>query len=106
MKGTATHTCDTAVGAESDSIPVTIPNYKTLNFKDGNTYYSGNPYLGYKGSLPSGTTSQNVCGEYYFPWHSHALNEFVNFDEGFGGMATLVRVDPPPSMNHTGKSCK
>ena len=31
----------------------------------------------------------------YFPWHSHALNEFANFDEGFGGMATLLRVDPP-----------
>src|SRR5262249_50304918 len=26
---------------------------------------------------------------------SHALNEFTNFDEGFGGMATLLRVDPP-----------
>jgi hypothetical protein len=37
---------------------------------------------------------QNVCGEWYFPWHSHALNEFANFDEGFGGMATLMRVDP------------
>jgi FtsP/CotA-like multicopper oxidase with cupredoxin domain len=104
--GTGTHTCDTAVGAESDLIPVTIPNYKNLTFKDGVTRYNGNPYLGYKGSIPSGTTSLNVCGEYYFPWHSHALNEFVNFDEGFGGMATLVRVDPPPSLNHTGKSCK
>jgi len=39
--------------------------------------------------------SQNICGEWYFPWHSHALNEFANFDEGFGGMATLLRVDPP-----------
>src|SRR5262249_58644548 len=52
-------------------------------------------YLGYKGTLPTGTVSQNVCGEWYFPWHSHALNEFSNFDEGFGGMATLLRVDPP-----------
>ena len=26
--------------------------------------------------------SQNICGEWYFPWHSHALNEFANFDEG------------------------
>ncbi len=41
-----------------------------------------------------GTVLQNVCGEWYFPWHSHALNEFANFDEGFGGMATLLRVDP------------
>lgn len=70
------------------------PNYQNLTFKDGNTWYSANPYLGYKGTLPVGTTSQNICGEWYFPWHSHALNEFTNYDEGFGGMATLLRVDP------------
>ncbi|HEV8173989.1 MAG TPA: hypothetical protein VGP91_10120, partial [Actinoplanes sp.] len=51
--------------------------------------------LGYKGTLPTGVVSQNICGEWYFPWHSHALNEFTNFDQGFGGMATLLRVDPP-----------
>jgi FtsP/CotA-like multicopper oxidase with cupredoxin domain len=76
-------------------LPVAQPNYRNLTFKDGNTWYSGSPYLGYKGTLPTGTLSQNVCGEWYFPWHSHALNEFTNFDEGFGGMATLLRVDPP-----------
>jgi len=64
-------------------------------FKDGNTFYSGKPYLGYKGTLPTGTVSQNVCGEWYFPMHSHALNEFTNFDEANGGMSTLLRVDPP-----------
>ncbi len=78
----------------SQQLPVPQPNYRNLTFKDGNTWYSGNPYLGYQGTLPTGTTSQNVCGEWYFPWHSHALNEFSNFDEGFGGMATLLRVDP------------
>src|SRR5215475_1430130 len=79
----------------SNPFPVTQPNYRNLTFKDGNTFYSGSPYLGYKGTLPTGTVSQNTCGEWYFPWHSHALNEFSNFDEGFGGMATLLRVDPP-----------
>jgi FtsP/CotA-like multicopper oxidase with cupredoxin domain len=79
----------------SKPFPVTQPNYRNLTFKDGNTFYSGSPYLGYKGTLPTGTVSQNVCGEWYFPWHSHALNEFTNFDEGFGGMGTLLRVDPP-----------
>src|SRR5215472_4139583 len=79
----------------SNPLPVAQPNYRNLTFKDGNTFYSGSPYLGYKGTLPTGTVSQNVCGEWYFPWHSHALNEFSNFDEGFGGMATLLRVDPP-----------
>jgi hypothetical protein len=73
---------------------VTLPNYLNLDFKDGNTFYSGNPYLGYKGTLPVGTVSHSVCGEWYFPFHSHALNEFTNYDEGFGGMGTLLRVDP------------
>ena len=62
-------------------LPVAQPNYRNLTFKDGNTCYSGSPYLGYKGTLPTGTVSQNICGEWYFPWHSHALNEFANFDE-------------------------
>ena len=78
----------------TNPLPVAQPNYRDLTFKDGNTFYSGNPYLGYKGTLPTGTVSHNICGEWYFPWHSHALNEFSNFDEGFGGMATLLRVDP------------
>jgi hypothetical protein len=79
----------------TNPLPVPPPNYRDVTFKDGNTWYSGSPYLGYKGTLPAGTTSQNICGEWYFPWHSHALNEFTNFDEGFGGMRTLLRVDPP-----------
>ncbi|WP_169542366.1 multicopper oxidase domain-containing protein [Solirubrobacter soli] len=69
-------------------------DYRNLTFKDGNTFFSGSAYLGHKGTLPTGFVSQNICGEWYFPWHSHALNEFANFDEGFGGMATLLRVDP------------
>ena len=77
-----------------NKLPVAQPNYRDLTFKDGVTHYSGNPYLGYQGTLPTGTTSLNICGEWYFPLHSHALDEFTNFDEGFGGMATLMRVDP------------
>jgi FtsP/CotA-like multicopper oxidase with cupredoxin domain len=79
----------------TNPLPVPPPNYREVTFKDGNTWYGGSPYLGYKGTLPTGTTSQNICGEWYFPLHSHALNEFTNFDEGFGGMGTLLRVDPP-----------
>jgi hypothetical protein len=78
----------------SNPFPVVIPSYRNLLFKDANSWYSGSPYLGMKGTLPTGTAQQNVCGEYYFPWHSHALNEFANYDAGFGGMATLMRVDP------------
>jgi FtsP/CotA-like multicopper oxidase with cupredoxin domain len=69
-------------------------DYRNLTFKDGNTYFSGSAYLGLKGTLPVGTVTQNLCGEWYFPWHSHALNEFTNFDQGFGGMGTLLRIDP------------
>lgn len=72
-----------------------FPGLQNLVFKDDVTFYSGDPYLGYQGELPTGVTSYNQCGEFYFPWHSHALNEIQNFDEGFGGMLTLVRVDPP-----------
>ena len=78
----------------TNPFPVAAPNYRNVIFKDANTWYSGNPYLGYKGTLPTGTNSLNICGEWYFPLHSHALNEFANFDEGFGGMGTLLRVDP------------
>ena len=79
----------------TNQLPVPPPNYRNVFFKDANTWYGGSPYLGYKGTLPTGVVSQNICGEWYFPWHSHALNEFANFDQGFGGMATLLRVDPP-----------
>ena len=78
----------------TNPLPVNQPNYRDLTFKDGKTWYSGNPYLGYKGTLPAGTVSLNICGEWYFPLHSHALDEFSNFDEGFGGIGTLLRVDP------------
>lgn len=79
----------------TNPLPVAQPNYRNLTFKDATTWYSGNPYLGYKGTLPTGTNQLNICGEWYFPLHSHALNEFSNFNEGFGGMGTLLRVDPP-----------
>jgi hypothetical protein len=78
----------------ANPLPVAIPSYRNLAFRDNNTWYSGSPYLGFKGTLPALVTSQNACGELYFPWHSHALNEFTNYDASFGGMATLLRIDP------------
>jgi FtsP/CotA-like multicopper oxidase with cupredoxin domain len=85
-------------------LPVTLPSLRQLVFKDDFTWYSGSPYLGKKAAFPSGVVSNNRCGEYYYPWHSHALNEFQNFDEGFGGLATLLRVDPPVGLG-TPPSC-
>jgi hypothetical protein len=97
----------TAAGYTAEKpIPVTLPNYTDLTFKDNQTWYSGNPYLGVKGTLPTVVKSYNVCGEFYFPWHSHALNEFVNYDVGFGGLATLLRVDPAPGCTAFASSTK
>jgi FtsP/CotA-like multicopper oxidase with cupredoxin domain len=76
-------------------IPVQVPGLQNLVFKDDLSFYSGSPYLGEQGDLPVVVSALNECGELYFPWHSHALNEFQNFDEGFGGLATLWRIDPP-----------
>jgi multicopper oxidase len=87
-------TACTAAGWASKPLPVAIPSYRNLTFKDNVTWYASSPYLGQKGTLPTLVVSYNVCGEFYFPWHSHALNEFVNYDAGFGGLATLLRVDP------------
>lgn len=79
----------------TNPVPVTIPQVQNLTFKDNNTWYSGSPYLGVKAPLPTGVTSNNQCGEYYQVWHSHALNEATNWDQAFGGMFTLERIDPP-----------
>jgi FtsP/CotA-like multicopper oxidase with cupredoxin domain len=86
---------DAWVDPGGDPVPVQIPGLQNLVFKDDTTFYSGDPELGEQDELPVGVTSFNQCGEFYFPWHSHALFEFTNFDEGFGGLATLLRVDPP-----------
>lgn len=74
---------------------VNIPVLDNLVFKDGVTWYSGDEDLGQQQLLPNNVTSFSECGEYYFPWHSHALDSNQNFDEAFGGMLTLWRVDPP-----------
>ena len=76
-------------------VGINVPSLQNLVFKDGVSFYSGAANLGQKQQLPADVTSFSVCGEYYFPWHSHALQEIQNFDEGFGGMLTLWRVNPP-----------
>ncbi len=88
------------------NIPVPVPPQQDLTYKDGATWFSGSPYLGYQDDLPNGTVSYNECGEYYHVWHSHALNEAANYDTGFGGMFTLERIDPPISVQtSTGHTC-
>jgi FtsP/CotA-like multicopper oxidase with cupredoxin domain len=60
------------------------------------TWFSENPYLGgVKGDVPTNITQNNACGEYYHVAHSHALYQATNYGASFGGMMTLIRVDPP-----------
>jgi FtsP/CotA-like multicopper oxidase with cupredoxin domain len=59
------------------------------------TWFSENPYLGgTPGELPAGIVQNNECGEYYHVAHSHALDQATNYGASFGGMMTLIRIDP------------
>ncbi len=94
---------------DTNSMPISsnpIPDYLNRVYKDGSTFYSGDPYLGHPtdptDNFPPDTTLYNICGEYYFPWHSHAIHEIQNFDEGFGGMLTAVAVLPAPALETCG----
>ena len=80
----------------SNPVPVPLPSNRNLTFKDKASVLQRQPVPGQEGCAAAGRVHYNKCGEYYFPLHSHALNEFQNFDEGFGGLATLGRVLPPP----------
>lgn len=96
---------DVEAFSPSNPIPVVVPQLQNLQFKDDATWYSGSPYLGYQDELPTGVVSFNQCGEYYHVAHSHALQEAANFDAGFGGMLTLIRIDPPGGESADGVPC-
>jgi FtsP/CotA-like multicopper oxidase with cupredoxin domain len=64
------------------------------------TWFSENPYLGgTRGQLPPGIVQNNQCGEYYHVAHSHALDQATNYGASFGGMMTLIRIDPRGGCN-------
>jgi FtsP/CotA-like multicopper oxidase with cupredoxin domain len=64
------------------------------------TWFSENPYLGGdRGQLPPGIVQNNQCGEYYHVAHSHALDQATNYGASFGGMMTLIRIDPRGGCN-------
>ena len=59
------------------------------------TWFSQNPYLGgAAGPSPNNVVQNNQCGEYYQVAHSHALYQATNYGASFGGMMTLIRIDP------------
>lgn len=76
----------------SNPLPVTLPNQGNTTYGQ---YYSGNPYLGNRGTLPTGQESYNQCGEYYHIAHNHALNQITNWGTTMSGQITYVRIDPP-----------
>jgi hypothetical protein len=82
---------------QTNPIPVPLPQLQDQIVGPGTeTWFSENPYLGGKpGEVPAGIVRNNECGEYYMVAHSHALEQATNYGASFGGMMTLVRIDPP-----------
>jgi FtsP/CotA-like multicopper oxidase with cupredoxin domain len=78
-------------------IPVPLPPLQDQIVGPGpETWFAENPYLGGQpGELPPGVVQNNQCGEYYHVAHSHALEQATNYGASFGGMMTLIRIDPP-----------
>ena len=52
-----------------------------------------------QGRRATNITQNNACGEYYHVAHSHALYQATNYGASFGGMMTLIRIDPPNRFN-------
>jgi FtsP/CotA-like multicopper oxidase with cupredoxin domain len=81
---------------QTNPIPVEVPPLNDQLIGPGtDTWFSESPYLGHTGDLPPGFTNFNECGEYYHVAHSHALQQATNYGVSFGGMMTLIRIDPP-----------
>ncbi len=79
-------------------LPVTWPN--GLNLTEGD-FWSGSPYLGESGQLNPGILGKTQCGEYYHVAHSHDLTQATNYGITFGGMLTLIKVEPPANVQGT-----
>lgn len=83
--------------AATNPIPVPLPTLQDQLVGPGTeTWFAEDPYLGGAlGDLPAGVVQNNQCGEYYHVAHSHALEQSTNYGASFGGMMTLIRIDPP-----------
>jgi FtsP/CotA-like multicopper oxidase with cupredoxin domain len=80
-------------------VPVAFP--QGLNLTEGD-FWSGSPYLGESGVLNPGILTKTQCGEYYHVAHSHDLTQATNYGITFGGMLTLIKVEPPADVQgHT-----
>lgn len=93
----------TGLGFEpvTNQIPTIIPNLRNMAIgHTGMTMWSGSPYLGVKGELPSGMVSFNEVGEYHFMLHSHAEPEITNWGTFPGGLMTMIAVYPNGTLGH------
>jgi hypothetical protein len=79
-------------------LPVQWP--QSLNLTEGD-FWSGSPYLGASGQLNPGILGTTQCGEYYHVAHSHDLTQVTNYGITFGGMLTLIQVQPPQKVQDT-----
>jgi hypothetical protein len=83
---------------QPDTNPVGVPVPDQQDRLEG-PYWNGTPYLGDQQPLATGRVSYNECGEFYHFAHDHDLIHITSFGiSGGGGQLTLVRVDPPPSL--------
>ena len=73
---------------------------QSLNLHEGD-FWSGSPYLGESGKLNPGILTKTQCGEYYHVAHSHDLTQATNYGITFGGMLTLIKVEPPANVQGT-----
>ena len=73
-------------------LPVTLPGVSDLSLGG---WWSGSPFLGDVGDLPTGEGGLNPFGGYFLVWHSHAEKELTTFDIFPGGSLGSVVVVPP-----------
>jgi FtsP/CotA-like multicopper oxidase with cupredoxin domain len=84
--------------AANKRVPVPVPGERNLTEGD---LWSGSPYLGNQQLLVAGINQNNACGEYYHVAHNHDLTQVTNYGATFGGMLTLIRVDPGEPSDST-----
>ncbi len=77
---------------DTNKVPTTDPQLQNLVV---GTFYGGTPYLGARGPLPPGSSTQNECGEYYIIAHNHALYQITSWGVNMTGPITYTRVNPP-----------
>ncbi len=83
---------ETYSDTDGHRLPAAWP--QSLNLQEGD-FWSGSPYLGDSGQLNPGILTKTQCGEYYHVAHNHDLTQVTNYGITFGGMLTLIKVEPP-----------